>query len=503
MDNVLPIVCRDFPDLEATHVFHAGLPVYFLRLLVEVLEPQKLTSFESYLLHAIALGVNTREEIATLLGVDDRDLVAPGASLLKREYIVQGQPTASGRRPILLTEKGRTALNEQQALPVPMRRGVQLHLNALTWELRPLLEDTWSVERMGKEGLSLLPTRQPERPTLGDFTKANVAVALRDSDFFRKKQVIDLLELTKVTLEYLAPVTVVQLRKPGTQELRLVIYWKGMRQHTESDALQRLFETGHFQLPGDVVALVSEPLSLPRSLPLAVTRVIQHLTENEAARSRLQVDLSGVQARSWTTQDRQERAELEAQVQRLQDELRAKRKESERLREQLKQNQGTFLRTEEHRALLERTLKEAREEVVIISPWMNRRACDDALCDLVAQAVNRGVRVRIGYGITERAGDPDAGRNHANAQRVIRELKKAVERVAPPERRELLDIKKTSGTHEKILVCDRAFAVLGSFNWLSYRGEVDKEYRNETSVLLRDSDSVRELARIALREWPA
>ncbi len=93
------------------------------------------------------------------------------------------------------------------------------------------------------------------------------------------------------------------------------------------------------------------------------------------------------------------------------------------------------------------------------------------------------------------------GRHRNNAQRVISALKAAVGREASGERAALLDIYRTSGTHQKILVCDRAFAVLGSFNWLSCRGEQDQEYRNETSILLRDPAAINELARIAQEEW--
>src|SRR5258706_7214884 len=106
MDNLLSAIARDFPDYEATHVFEAAIPVYFSRLVVEVLEPQALSNFEIYFLHAVALDVNTREDIAALLGLDDRDLITPGASLLKRELIAQGVPTPTGKRPISLTERG-------------------------------------------------------------------------------------------------------------------------------------------------------------------------------------------------------------------------------------------------------------------------------------------------------------------------------------------------------------------------------------------------------------
>jgi hypothetical protein len=500
-EQLLALVRRDFPEYQATHLIEAGIPVYFVRLQVEVLEPQELTNFEIYFLHAVALDVNTREDIARLLGLDDRDLVTPGASLLKRELITQGQPLASGSRPIFLTPRGRETMASQQAPPVPVRASAQVHLNAATWT--PMaLEETWSVERMDKEGLCILPPSRFERPTLGDFTLKEVDLALRNVPFFRENRLVKLLELKKATPEYIAPVTVVALRDRKKQEQRFAVYKSGALQRGESAVLQRHYETGHFQLPDDAVALTEERLEIPATLPPLVARVAQGVADNEAARIRLEKELTDSQTRRGGTVDRIERAQLEERIAALEAEMRTNHEESERLRAQLRQNQGTFLRTEEHRAVLERALKEAREEVIIISPWLNRRTCDDALCDLFASAIKRNVRIRIGYGITERAGEADAGRNRANAQKVIRALRTAVAEVADPAQAALLDIQRTSDTHQKILVCDRAFAVLGSFNWLSYRGELDREYRNETSIVLREPTSVEELARIALRGWP-
>src|SRR5260370_330257 len=317
MDKLLSVVPRDFPGFEVTHVFEAGIPVYFTRLQGEALERQELTSFEIYFLHAVALGVNTREEIAWVLGVDERDLVAPGGSRFKPESI------------------------------------------------------------------------------------ARFSVAL--------------------------------LHQASTQEQRFVVYRKGMLLRAESAVLQRLFETQHCLLPDDALTLAGSPLAIPRSLPPVVAQVAQDLTDNELALRTLQTDLADSRARRGTTQDRREREALDDRILQLEGELRARGEESARLRAQLQQNQGTFLRTEDHRAVLERALREAREEIIIICPWMNRRTCDDDLCDLVAHALKRGVRIRIGYGITERVGDADAGRNRANAQKVIRAIAAAVALDTPSE----------------------------------------------------------------------
>ncbi len=364
------------------------------------------------------------------------------------------------------------------------------------------LEETWSVERMDKEGLCILPPSRSERPTLGDFTVKEVDLALHNVPFFRENRLIKVLELKTTPPEYIAPATVVVLRDRKQQEQRFAVYRNGALQRGETAVLQRHFETGHFLLPDDAVALAEERLEIPATLPPTVAQVVRRVADNEAARLRLQAELTDSETRRGGMADRNERAQLEERIAQLEAELRRNHEESERLRVRLQQNQGTFLRTEEHREVLERALKEAREEVIIISPWLNRRTCDDALCDLFAQAIKRNVRVRIGYGITERAGDPDAGRNRANAQKVIRALKAAVSRETEASQAALLDIQRTSDTHQKILVCDRTFAVLGSFNWLSYRGELDREYRNETSMVLREPASVGELARIALRGWP-
>jgi hypothetical protein len=291
MHKLLPIVQRDFPDFVVTHTFEAGLPVYFVRMQVEVLEPQELSSFEIYFLHAVALSVNTREEIAELLGLSDRDLIAPGASLLKREYISQGPPIAGKGRPIFLTERGRSALGDQKAPPVPMRRSAQLHFHAMTWQPIPLEEGTWSIEQMDKEGLSILPASSQERPTLGDFTVKEVAQALQGVPLLQGKQVVGLIELKKMTLEYVAPVTVMLLERRATQEHRYVIYRNAMLQRAESSVLQRLFETGRFHLPDDAVALAGERIPVPKSLPSVVAQVAERLTDNEVTLRTLPLSL--------------------------------------------------------------------------------------------------------------------------------------------------------------------------------------------------------------------
>ena len=39
-----------------------------------------------------------------------------------------------------------------------------------------------------------------------------------------------------------------------------------------------------------------------------------------------------------------------------------------------------------------------------------------------------------------------------------------------------------ANSHAKVLICDDTFAIVGSFNWLSFRGAQDRTFRDERSV---------------------
>jgi hypothetical protein len=128
------------------------------------------------------------------------------------------------------------------------------------------------------------------------------------------------------------------------------------------------------------------------------------------------------------------------------------------------------LRDVEIRPAFLSALKEAREQIIIYSPWMNDQVVDDAFLSLLEERVRQGVRILIGYGI---------GRNEKREERPVSFV--LIER--------LLTIQTVEGTpgiiaewlgnsHAKEIVIDRKVHFSGSQNWLSYRG--DRFPRGET-----------------------
>lgn len=51
-------------------------------------------------------------------------------------------------------------------------------------------------------------------------------------------------------------------------------------------------------------------------------------------------------------------------------------------------------------------------------------------------------------------------------------------------------ILKEDHNHSKILICDKTFAIIGSFNWLSYSGG---DSREETSTINKNIDTINNL----------
>jgi phosphatidylserine/phosphatidylglycerophosphate/cardiolipin synthase-like enzyme len=48
-------------------------------------------------------------------------------------------------------------------------------------------------------------------------------------------------------------------------------------------------------------------------------------------------------------------------------------------------------------------------------------------------------------------------------------------------------------THAKILISDAKFAVTTSFNWLSFKGDRDRTFRDERGTLVSDPQKIDEL----------
>ena len=87
-------------------------------------------------------------------------------------------------------------------------------------------------------------------------------------------------------------------------------------------------------------------------------------------------------------------------------------------------------------------------------------------------ALERKVRVTIGYGIKSGHYDDD----------MDLQVKREFDRLS--NKFDNFAVKRLGDTHAKILVKDRDFFVVTSFNWLSFRGDPEKQFREEWGTIV-------------------
>lgn len=109
---------------------------------------------------------------------------------------------------------------------------------------------------------------------------------------------------------------------------------------------------------------------------------------------------------------------------------------------------------------------------MIISPWIRAAVVNVRFIADIERLVSSGVNVVIGYGI---GGEGPTGAADIAAERKMSDLaKKHIN----------FTFVRLGDTHAKILVVDHSYAVVTSFNWLSFKGDPNRPFRDERGTMI-------------------
>lgn len=133
------------------------------------------------------------------------------------------------------------------------------------------------------------------------------------------------------------------------------------------------------------------------------------------------------------------------------------------------------LENEELRDVLLQTFELAQKEICIITPWITRWVVDGFMIDKMRQAIEKGVKIRILYGIGDISSTQQKKSNYNDNDRNIK-----TENMAQTLQKTFAKYGNRfsmhrSNTHGKLLICDDQFYVIGSFNFLSFDGDYTKD----------------------------
>lgn len=156
----------------------------------------------------------------------------------------------------------------------------------------------------------------------------------------------------------------------------------------------------------------------------------------------------------------------------------------------------TFISGSEHFSSLIRAIKDSKSTLCILSGWIGSPLLDREVQGTLRSALKRGVRIYIGFGWETTSGTHQMAGVAADALAYLRHLES--EFFETGERQ--VNVAQFPN-HEKVIVVDDAYMLIGSNNWLSNRF-----FRNtERSVRIGDQQLAREEGRriIALVERAA
>jgi len=202
---------------------------------------------------------------------------------------------------------------------------------------------------------------------------------------------------------------------------------------------------------------------------------------DEKASLSLSLSISGAQAGVAKAQEEVAAARAD-EVAELQQRLDTAEKHLSAVLEESKKHQVRNLYMLDHPPLLSDALLNAKRRLLIISPWIYGAVVDKEFLDRLEALLKRKVLVRIGYGINEEE-------TKLKKTRDI-EARNGLQKLAARYANFML--KRLGNTHAKILIKDEEYAVVTSFNWLSFRGDQDKKLRDEQGVLIGDPIMVNE-----------
>jgi len=447
-----------------------ALPVYYLNVLAITIAHKKVPPIEEFILRSIALGVSDSSQLSAYLGLEDRVLQPALVGLLQTSDI--GVVACTDGRQFRLTQKGKGAL-ERAEIVTTEERPLPIYFDALTrkaaWYRNLELLD---YRAMKHQGLFEINQSPPVRPRLGDLRIPEInriaKAVYQSSETKRDLLAISAIESCKKV--FLPAVALIYTATPETEiQVGVAVDGKLWPEHENVLAQNPSFQS--FLLGKPLRELSAEFVSEEEGLTVELeSSKAEQLRSASAAVEIAMADAEEALAKSSSAK--------EAQALRIK--LRELEAEIETLRGQAKQLPVRDLYVFDHPPLLQDALTTASERLLIISPWITAQVVDADFLKHFEGLLKRGVSATIGHGIS-----PNTRKNpHPNDVAAKAKLE------ALSKRYSNFKFVRLGNTHAKVLIKDHEFAAISSFNWLSYKGDPNRTFRDEQGTLYQRRDLV-------------
>lgn len=443
-----------------------ALPVYRLRLRALVLERRKLDTIQEFLMRGIKAGLPSTLELSEYFGLPDPVVRSAFSEMVRAEAVHISAAGDSREHAWALTSKGRLTLEAAETI-TPEEAVFEVDYDGLLRRAVAVERYLDSPKEARADGLIEVPAVPNRAPELEELRFAEVAHALKATfSAGPKRDLLSVASIEKRTRYFRRCVALV-FRGSVAETVQVAI----VVADALSEEYERAFATTKLAAK---LGMDAVPSDAPSVADLGAGQ------DTAEASERIRREISAADARVHAARQELNRAETQ-QARRLA-ELELQRAEStaEEAGRRQAEAEVRFLKVFEHPPLLNQALVEAKDRLLIISPWLNPVVVNTLFLGQLERLLAKGVKVYIGYGIAQE----NDRRNKGSDAAAEASLQKLANRYPG------LVLKKLGDTHAKLLAWDRACVCVSSFNWLSFKGDRLRGYRDEQGVAVTTASKV-------------
>jgi hypothetical protein len=418
-------------------------------------------------LKSIDAGLDSPEEIGAFLGLDLPIVEDAFATLVQTDDLYLAAPPGSSTQRLSLTKKGKQTL-EGARLVVPEERLIPIDFDGLLRRPIPFQGWLFKARDLKEAGIKEIPPFPQKRPEASDLTVREIKEAIRQSGGAAEaaREFLGVKAVERRELFFQTAVTLVYKAK-DSDDIQLAFAIGGRLSFEHEGAFARANGPKKLGIVQAVSAsAIAEPVPDQTPVELSVAEPERRVEALKQASSKAQADLDEARQAAEAAESAEERKEAEKRFGAASEQL-----------VRLKTELGTIplrgLDVYEHPELLELALRESKERLLIISPWIRAKVVNRAFISKLEQLLVRKVKVYIGYGlgeVDEQSRDDD------------RRAEQDLERLS--QKYPNFKFVRLGDTHAKILISDRSFIVTTSFNWLSFRGDPNRTFRDEQGTFI-------------------
>jgi len=435
-----------------------GYPFYILSLDLTYLSNRDLELLEEFVMKCINNGLTTISEISSFLGLGNHITEKVLSELISRDLIKR-------ENKIKLTKDGLDALQKQTIL-APVSETKTFYLDALNGKLTHYFSFNYFDSKKHPYGSINKIIKKPRKNKVEDLVDyyQDIENFLQNPNSPNYIELVQVNNIEKLYLQWHEILLVLYKNNPNDNEIEYEIFSRDSIQKDYRETIEQLYSEGK-----KVLEPIFKEMKKDDSSNESFTSVIDNISDDDIK------NLENISAKISSLDDpdsfseahkyliKEEKKNLEKQLQKLKTETRI----------------SEVIHTYEIRDYLFKALEQAKERVMVVSPWIKRNVVNQEFLSALENTLRRKVKVYIVYGIK--------GSSFQNDHWSIKELENLTYSYKN------LEFQKTTNSHRKQIVCDNKFAIVTSFNFLSFRADPNLTYRDELGVILKDKQTIEDL----------